>query len=131
MRGYKGPKMETFRDALAAEPALRTFAVSLLTSNGTRRMAVSDPDELYQAVMTNRYLRHFFHVWLFFTLSLTRLWANQQLNLDAVSGRDDLADLTLALYVGPNDAVLTQDHLIRDAFRIVDPSIHVVAATDL
>jgi hypothetical protein len=113
---------------LVAEPALRTFAVSLLTSNGKRGMAVSDSNELYRAVMTNPYLRHFFHVWLFFTISLTRLWANQKLNLDAVPGRDDLADLLLALYVY---AVLTQDHLIRDAFRTVDPSIHVLAATDL
>jgi hypothetical protein len=128
-RGHR--KLTTFSEALAAEPALRRFAASFLSSDGRRRMVVSDPKELFQAVMSNPYLRHFFHVWLFFTISLTRLWANQELNRDAVSGRDDLADLTLALYVGPNDAVLTRDRLLVDAFRFVDPSVQTLTAADL
>ncbi len=124
-------KVNTFADALAAEGALQSFVFSFLSSEDKRTMVVSDKKTLFRSVMTNPYLRHFFHAWLFYTISLTRLWANQRLNRDPVTGRDDLADLTLGLYVGPDDAVLTEDRLLCDAFRMIDPSIQIVAAADL
>jgi hypothetical protein len=42
-----------------------------------------------------------------------------------------MADLLIALYVGRDDWILSEDTLVRDAFAMIDPSIKVMAASDL
>jgi hypothetical protein len=64
-------RLSTFTEAMKAEGTLKSFVMSLLSSNGQRKMLVSEPETLYQAVMSNVFLRHFFHTWLFYTISLS------------------------------------------------------------
>jgi hypothetical protein len=128
-------RVRTFGHALlameASGSALKSFVYSLLSHEGRKPPAISGQDEFYQAVVANVYLRHFFHGWLFYTLSLSRMWADQTLNRDPSASRDDIADLFLGLYVGPKDIVVTGDRLLRDVFAMIDPAVKVVSAAAL
>lgn len=98
---------------------------------GRRSVAVQDADALYAAVMTNPYLRRYFHSLLYYVVSISRLWRDQRLNRDPASTRDDWADLALSHYVGDGDMIVSNDGLVRQAFAAIDPSIRVVDAAGL
>ena len=64
-------------------------------------------------------------------MSISRLWVDRRLNRDAAANHDDWTDLSLALYVGRRDVVVSADRLVRTAFAVIDPTIPVVTAGDL
>ena len=98
---------------------------------GRRSVAVQDADALYAAVMTNPYLRRYFHSLLYYVVSISRLWRDQRLNRDPASTRDDWADLALSHHVGDGDMIVSNDGLVRQAFAAIDPSIRVLDAAGL
>jgi hypothetical protein len=60
---------------------------------------------------------------------VTKLWADQSLHRE--HHQNDRTDLTMALYVGPRDVLVTNDRLLRTIFAPIDRGIRVVLAAEL
>jgi hypothetical protein len=125
--------IEDFAEALKMTNGPDSFIGSLIvttfTNGGKRKAAISDPAELVQAVLENPYFRHFYHAILYYIVSVTKLWRDPALHREP--HRNDWTDLTMALYVGTGDALVTNDGLLRAVFAAIDSEVPVVSAADL
>jgi hypothetical protein len=86
-------------------------------------------ESVYRAVLRNAHLAHMFKALLYYLISVSRLWRNQRLNRDV--GASDWVDLTMTLYVGRRDVLISRDRLLADIFATVDPTIRLRRAADL
>ena len=84
---------------------------------------VSDNAVLYGAVMDNPFLGRLFRTILAYIISFSQAWdhANRQQNFGPEAVRDDWTDMTLSLYAGPGDLIVTADKKLRGAVEIVNP----------
>jgi len=125
--------IEDFAEAVQMTNGPDSFIGSLIVAtfmNGGRRtVAIDDPAELVRAVLANPYFRHFYHAILYYIISVTKLWEDRTLHRD--HDKNDWTDLTMALYVGTSDALVTNDGLLRAVFAAIDPDVRVVLASDL
>jgi len=106
------PELSTLSDALEI-PFLKSLAFGAVSSHGTPTLT---EDVLYNSVMRNQYLSKFFKTILFYMISYTRGWENEDHNFDP-SYHDDWTDITLPLYAGDEDIVLTADTKLRNAIE--------------
>ena len=109
----------------------KDLVVNSLTNGQQRKFRVSDSDVLYESVMNNPYFATGFKALLYYILSWSRLWADQTLNQDPNTNRDDWADLTLAFYAGDGDTILTEDVGLHKAIRTIEPNGRVRARGEL
>lgn len=113
-RGMAKVKYGTFGEALekhASSPdsfLRETVIAESITNDGTRPTQ-TQPDELSKTVLENQYLRRFFHTLLAYILCASRVWKDQELNLDPSPTRDDMTDVILPLYAGDGDVIVTND----------------------
>ena len=125
--------VEDFTEALKMTNGPDSFIGSLIVATfgngGQRRVAIDDPAELVWAVLANPYFRHLYHAILYYIVSVTKLWDDRTLHRD--HDKNDWTDLTMALYVGTGDALVTNDRLLRAVFAAIDPNVPVVLASDL
>lgn len=106
-----------------------SMIVSTFTNRGLRKTRITDPADLVEAVLANPYFRHFYHAILYYIVSVTKLWTNTALHRE--HHRNDWTDLTMALYVGVDDVIVTNDGLLRATFAAIDPGVKVTAASEL
>ena len=106
-----------------------SLIVTTFNNGGQRKVAVTDPAELVRAVLANPFFRHFYHAILYYIASVTRLWKDATLHRD--HHRNDWTDLTMAVYVGKGDVLVTNDGLLRAVFAAIDPDVRVLLASDL
>jgi len=120
----QGMKIEKCESISEAFDGLRSFhedlVVSALTNGRRRRFRVAG-SELYTSVMKNAHLSTGFKALLFYILSWSRLWADQTLNYDPTSNRDDWTDLTLTFYAADGDTVVTEDRYLQRAIKTIEP----------
>jgi hypothetical protein len=133
LKDLNAGEVEDFTEALKMTNGPDSFIGSLIvttfTNGGKRAVAISDPAELVRAVLENPYFRHFYHAILYYVVSVTKLWKDPTLHRE--HHRNDWTDLTMALYVGAGDALVTNDGLLRAVFAAIDPGVRVVSASDL
>jgi hypothetical protein len=126
--------VEDFDEALKMTNGPDSFIGSLIvttfTNGDQRKVAISDPAELVRAVLANPYFRHFYHAILYYIVSVTKLWKDPSLRREH-HHRNDWTDLTMALYVGTGDVLVTNDGLLRAVFAAIDSDVRVVLASDL
>jgi hypothetical protein len=91
-----------------------------VSAKGTRPCKVDDPARLRAAVMNNPYLARFWRSFMFYTISWSRLWQNQELNCDPNANRDDFADLMIPMYAANGDVVLTADNMLKKAITTIE-----------
>jgi hypothetical protein len=131
-KGMKVKKCECISEAF---DALRSFhedlVVSSLTNGRKRRFRVTRSEVLYTAVMENVHLSTGFKALLFYILSWSRLWADQTLNYDPASNRDDWTDLTVAFYAADGDTVVTEDRYLQRAIKTIEPSGRILVRGSL
>jgi hypothetical protein len=131
----KGMNIRKCRSISAALTDLHSFhqdmVVDSLTNGQKRKFRVSDPDFLYESVMNNPYFATGFKALLYYILSWSRLWADQTLNHDPTTDRDDWADLILVFYAGNGDTILTEDVQLQNAIRTIDPNGRVSVRGEL
>lgn len=120
---------EALKMAKGPESFIGSMVVTTLTNGGGRPVVEKDPAVLYRAVMKNPFLRHFYHAILYYIVSVTRIWKDARLHRR--HHKNDWTDLTMALYVGRRDVLVTEDELLRAVFRPIDPEVRVVSAADL
>lgn len=106
-----------------------SLIVATFTDGGRRQVAIADPVELVRVVLANPFFQHFYHAILYYIVSVTKLWENAKLNRE--HDQNDWTDLTMALYVGRGDVLVTNDGLLRAVFGAIDPDVRVVVASDL
>jgi hypothetical protein len=131
-KGMKVKKCESISEAF---DALRSFhedlVVSSLTNGRKRRFRVAGSEVLYTSVMENVHLSTGFKALLFYILSWSRLWADQTLNYDPASNRDDWTDLTVAFYAADGDTVVTEDRYLQRAIKTIEPSGRILVRGSL
>jgi hypothetical protein len=81
--------------------------------------------------MENVHLSTGFKALLFYILSWSRLWADQTLNYDPASNRDDWTDLTVAFYAADGDTVVTEDRYLQRAIKTIEPSGRILVRGSL
>lgn len=106
---------------------LGDMVVNSISRSARMKIAISNPDGLYAAVMGNPYLGRFFRMVLCYVLSISRVWENQAWNFDPSTTRDDWTDVTLPLYAADGDILVTEDAKLRTALAIIEPSGKVTA----
>jgi hypothetical protein len=106
-----------------------SLIVAMFTNGGRRTVTIEDPSELVRAVLANPYFRHFYHAFLCYIVSVTKVWEDRTLHRE--HDRNDWTDLTMALYVAADDVLVTNDNLLRAVFAAIDPDVQVLLASDL
>ncbi len=106
-----------------------SLIVATFDNGGRRTVAVTDSIKLVRAVLANPYFRHFYQAILYYIVSVTKLWRDPTLHRE--HHRNDWTDLTMALYVGTGDVLVTNDGLLRSVFAAIDPEVRVGLASDL
>ena len=99
-----------------------SLVVSSISNDPLRKTVVSDEGLLYYAVMRNQYLARFFKTILYYVLSFSRAWRDQNHNFDPSVKRDDWTDLTLPLYAANGDIIMTADRKLRNAIKVIEPT---------
>ena len=98
-------------------------------------MTVTNRDELYAAVIKNPYLSRFFKTILYYIISFSQAWddPHRKLNFEPGAKRDDWTDMTVALYGGPGDLIITADRKLSGAVTMVNPDnrVRTALATEL
>ena len=120
---------EALKMAKGPDSFVGSLVLTTLSNGGSRPVAENDPALLYRAVMNNPFLRHFYHAILYYIVSVTRIWEDGQLH--RTHDKNDWTDLTIALYVGRRDVVVTKDKLLRAVFTTIDEEVRVLSASDL
>ncbi len=110
---------------------LGELVVSSVSSGGKRRCRVEDPKALFKAVMGNQYLGGFFTVLLCYLISFSQAWAHslRKLNFEPSKGRDDWTDMTLPLYAGRGDCIVTRDTKLKDILVVAFSEDEVIVKT--
>ncbi len=126
-RKIQNPRFEDMAEALlqagtSATSFLGSLVLSSISNDFCRKLAVREPDLLYGAVIRKQYLGRFFKTIFYFVLSFSRLWKDQVHNFDPSAGRDDWTDITLPLYAGDGDVILTADTKLRNAIKVIEPT---------
>ena len=98
-----------------------------ISNGGTRDLRVCSDELLFNAVLGNRFLSRYFKVLLYYFISISRLWADQRHNFDPSSDRNDVTDISLALYLDDGDTLLTRDTKVQRALEMISPSIQVTS----
>jgi hypothetical protein len=124
-------RVSTFDELRPMMNGVNSFVGALVVSALSDHRGDQAPnlDRVYLAVMRNSYLAHLFKALLYYLISVSRLWRNQRLNRDV--GQSDWVDLTMTLYVGTRDVLISRDRLLARIFDAVDPTIRLRTATDL
>ena len=81
---------------------------------------VPSNESLFTAVMSNPQLLRFFRLRLCFDLGYAQMWSDPRLNVNLSENRNDIPDLTVALYARDGDAVATADKNLTRALRHID-----------
>jgi hypothetical protein len=113
-------KITTIEPLVGNNDAFENFLRGCVSAKGTRPCKVDDPTRLRAAVMNNPYLGRFWRSFMFYSVSWSRLWKNQELNCDPTADRDDFADLMLPLYAANGDIVLTADNMLKKAIATIE-----------
>lgn len=129
--GMSKVKCSSFEEALAAfasnpDSFLGSVIVGGITYDG-RRAAQTRPGELFKAVMENQYLGRFFRAQLAYTISISRVWKDQELNFDPSPRRDDMTDIALLLYAADGDLILSADNMLSRLVALIEPKGRVKA----
>lgn len=120
---------EALEMAKGPDSFIGSLVLTTLTNGGRRPVVEKDPAVLYRASMKNPFLRHFYHAILYYIVSVTRVWKDARLHRP--HHKNDWTDLTMALYVGRWDTLVTEDDLLRAVFKTIDPRVRVVSASEL
>lgn len=112
---------------------LQSLVFGSVSNGNSRTLKVPDEKSLYIAVMHNHHLSRHFKMIFYYVISYSRLWVDQTHNFDPSSGIDDWTDITLPLYAGDGDIILTADTKLQTAIRTVESSdaVHVRTIQDL
>lgn len=115
-------KFDTIDDAMEAiGKGLETKLLHDVTSDGGRSMRASSAESLYQAVMSNMYLGRFMRLLVCVHVGYGHLWMDEKLNIDPSANRNDYTDMTIGLYAGHGDTIVTRDTKLGNAIRHIDP----------
>jgi hypothetical protein len=121
--------------SLGTSSFLGSMVINLISDGGQRAVAVTDPDELYAAVMQNPYLSRFFKTILYYVISYSQAWdhTSQVHNFGPGEKRDDWTDIAIPLYAGSKDIIVTADKKLKGAVAMVDPNgdVRTVLAKEL
>ena len=123
--GIADQKFSAFEDAwsgMSSSPDsfMGSVIVGTITDDDQRPTQAS-PAELLEAVLANQYLRRFFRIRLAYHVSITRLWADQDLNFDPSPSRDDMTDVMLPLYAANGDIIVTADTTLSKLITHSEP----------
>ncbi len=118
-------KFSTFEEAFAElastpESFIGSVIVGAVANDG-KRSVQTQPGELFEAVLANQYLARFFRVQMAYYISISRCWIDQDLNFDPSRERDDMTDVTLPLYAGDGDVIVTNDTKLSLLVRLIEP----------
>lgn len=123
-------KFVTIDDAmLAMHQGLETQLLNDVTSNGTRPMRAISAQSLYKAVMSNMYLGFFMRLVVCINVGYGHAWMDEKLNIDPSVNRNDHTDMTIGLFAGDGDIIVTRDTKLRNAIRHIDPEQRVTLKT--
>ncbi len=130
-RNMADRKLSTFEEAFAElastpESFIGSVIVGAVANDG-KRSVQTQPAELFEAVLANQYLARFFRVQLAYYISISRVWKDQELNFDPSPKRDDMTDITLPLYAGDGDMIVTNDTKLSLLVRLIEPEGKVTA----
>ena len=64
-----------------------------------------------------------------YTLGCSRMLTPHRLHIDPTVGRDDWTDVVLPLYAADDDVILTNDQVLAELVRFVDPHEQIRALT--
>ncbi len=125
-RGMAKVKYATFGEALeklASSPDsfLRETIIAVSITNGGTRPTQTQPDVLSKTVLENQYLRRFFHTLLAYIVCVSRVWKDQELNLDPSPTRDDMTDVILPLYARDGDLIVSADGMLLRLLSLIEP----------
>lgn len=113
--------LETIDDAMAALAAPGSF-ISYLLAPGDRSDAGKTETEAYTSrLKANPYTRRFWQFVITVHVGYANGWKESSLNVSPSENRDDLTDMTLALYARKGDIILTADRMFRRAYEHIDP----------
>ena len=124
--------IENFAEALQMTDGPESLIGSIIVAHfhrGQQAAGVKDPAALVAAVLENPYFRHFYHAILYYIVSVTKLWDDPALHRE--HHRNDWTDLSMALYVGAGDALVTNDGLLRAVFAAINPEVPIALASEL
>lgn len=127
-------KLDKFDEAMqllffGSEPIYRAPFVQMVTKNGTLPLKSKSPESFFDAVLKNPMLRRSLQVHAIISLGYARVWDDSKLNVGVSQNRNDVTDTHLALYARDGDTILSEDEMLRRAFRRVDPNSVVRFAT--
>lgn len=108
---------------------LETQLVSDVTSDGGRPMRTASAESLYRAVLSNMYLDRFMRLLVCQHVGYGHAWHDETLNIDPSANRNDYTDMTIGLYAGDGDIIVTRDTILRNAIRHIDPQGQVTVKT--
>lgn len=114
---------------LAKNAPVRTEFIRLVTKDDTKPLNASSPDAFFDAVLENGMLRRFLFLYVTILFGYSDCWEARDVNVGVSQRRDDVPDISLALYARDGDVVLTSDKKLRRAFRFADPNEAVKLST--
>jgi hypothetical protein len=112
-----------------SEPLYRAGFVQMVTDDGTLPLKSKTPESFFDAVLKNPMLRRCLCVHAIISLGYAGVWNDAQFNVSVSQNRNDVADTHLPIYARDGDTILTEDAMLRRAFREADPKKAVKLAT--
>jgi hypothetical protein len=109
---------------------LETWLMQFVSEGGIRDVRANSR-ALYTGAMANPYLRHYLHTFLWYTISYQQAWTSQYADWNLSIKQNDWTDMTLALYAGPGDIILTNDGTVRKAVSAVNPDDTIKVASTM
>jgi|GEM_PF-6422741 len=110
---------------------LETWLMQFVSEGGIRDVRANSR-ALYTGAMANPYLRHYLHTFLWYTISYQQAWTSQYADWNLSVKQNDWTDVTLALYSGRGDIILTSDGTVRKAVSAIniDGDINAVSTIE-
>ena len=98
---------------------METWLMQFVSEGGIRDVRANSR-ALYTGAMANPYLRHYLHTFLWYTISYQQAWTSQYADWNLSVKQNDWTDMTLALYSGRGDIILTSDSTVRKAVSAIN-----------
>lgn len=111
----------TIDDAMVALGAPGYLISQLLAPEDRSGAGKQETETAASRLVANPYTRRFLQFVVTVHLGYANAWADSTLNVSPSQHRDDITDMTLALYAGDGDILLTADKMFRRAYEHIDP----------
>ena len=113
--------LETIDDAMRVFGAPGSLISQLLAPGDRSDAGKPEAEAGLSRVFANPYTRRFMQFLVTVHVGYANGWADSTLNVSPSENRDDITDMTLALYAGEGDIILTADSMFRRAYEHIDP----------